>query len=191
MVDSGGADQACRLHTEGVGEHRPCQFVGYQHPVLALGQTQRLGFAGELQAVRVLGVRVAGPTGVATSLDFHRVSHRGEDAPAVNDDFGIQVKLLAGDGLAAHGVDVDARHCGAVVGEEVGMHGVFVAKGHQVQFTSVVLGEDEVTGIAHGIFLVFFETYAAHLGLLLFTLNECARLGIGQFKCGGQPLADA
>ena len=124
------ADEACCLHADGIGQHRARHFVGNQHPILAISQSQRFSLAGKLETVGILSGGIRRPRGVTPALDLHRVGHRGVNASTINDNLSIEVILLARDVLAAHGVDIDAGDSRAVVGQEIDIDSILLAIGH-------------------------------------------------------------
>ena len=131
MVCTGRTDEAGGLHANSVRRHRPRLLVGQQHPVLALGEAERLLLLLELQAIRVLIPRPTAPRRVATTLDLHRRGlHRGEHTGTVDSDGGIQIKVLAPHHLTVLDVDIDAWHLLGTIGQPVHMHSILATKRH-------------------------------------------------------------
>ena len=127
VIGGHGAGHLCHLHGHGIGHHGTGLVVGQKHPALAGGEAEGFFLGIELQAVGTFSPSAL-PAGVATAFDIDRVGEIGEDTRAVNQDFGTQIDLLAGDHLPAFHVDVNARHLGGMVGEPVNLcpHGASV-----------------------------------------------------------------
>ena len=106
----------------GVGHHRAGEFVGKQHPALAGSHAERLFLRSEFQSVGVLGIGVARPAAIATPLHLHRVGHRRPHARAVDNDFSIEIIVLARNHLPVLNIQVNARHRGSLIRQPVHTH---------------------------------------------------------------------